>query len=287
MLGSLFGRGIAPSVMFAPTSPSQVPPPSRHLPPPTPGPLPHAGISPCLPRVSLTHPGFFPSARPDPALPLSRHPSPARVSSSTFCHGTPLLPCSLPIPAPHFLYSAVTPWIPPCLVSLSRVPRCSRGGEQGHPLALGCAGQSRITWAQLHSWSPSGVVLDPGRLRAGGEWPGLARRDAQGPFPLRIAPALLRQASYGTIKIGIYQSLKRLFVDRMEGRCWGRAARAPPSSPASHSGHLPAPLPHTPGCVFCSFLALSFPPQDSHRNGAPLLGAVVFFVSESKDWIQS
>nr|XP_020660359.1 brain mitochondrial carrier protein 1 isoform X2 [Pogona vitticeps] len=32
-----------------------------------------------------------------------------------------------------------------------------------------------------------------------------------------IAPALLRQASYGTIKIGIYQSLKRLFVDRLEG----------------------------------------------------------------------
>nr|XP_006118157.1 brain mitochondrial carrier protein 1 isoform X1 [Pelodiscus sinensis] len=31
-----------------------------------------------------------------------------------------------------------------------------------------------------------------------------------------IAPALLRQASYGTIKIGIYQSLKRLFVDRLE-----------------------------------------------------------------------
>ncbi|XP_029460806.1 brain mitochondrial carrier protein 1 [Rhinatrema bivittatum] len=31
-----------------------------------------------------------------------------------------------------------------------------------------------------------------------------------------IAPALLRQASYGTIKIGIYQSLKRLFVDRTE-----------------------------------------------------------------------
>ncbi|XP_058052819.1 brain mitochondrial carrier protein 1 isoform X1 [Ahaetulla prasina] len=32
-----------------------------------------------------------------------------------------------------------------------------------------------------------------------------------------IAPALLRQASYGTIKIGIYQSLKRLFVNRLEG----------------------------------------------------------------------
>ncbi|XP_026558755.1 brain mitochondrial carrier protein 1 isoform X2 [Pseudonaja textilis] len=31
-----------------------------------------------------------------------------------------------------------------------------------------------------------------------------------------IAPALLRQASYGTIKIGIYQSLKRLFVNRLE-----------------------------------------------------------------------
>ena len=35
----------------------------------------------------------------------------------------------------------------------------------------------------------------------------------------RIAPALLRQASYGTIKIGIYQSLKRLFVERLEGQC--------------------------------------------------------------------
>uniref|UniRef100_A0A2K5JI37 Solute carrier family 25 member 14 n=1 Tax=Colobus angolensis palliatus TaxID=336983 RepID=A0A2K5JI37_COLAP len=33
-----------------------------------------------------------------------------------------------------------------------------------------------------------------------------------------IAPALLRQASYGTIKIGIYQSLKRLFVERLEIR---------------------------------------------------------------------
>ncbi|KAJ1114618.1 hypothetical protein NDU88_002853 [Pleurodeles waltl] len=31
-----------------------------------------------------------------------------------------------------------------------------------------------------------------------------------------IAPAVLRQASYGTIKIGTYQSLKRLFVDRPE-----------------------------------------------------------------------
>lgn len=33
----------------------------------------------------------------------------------------------------------------------------------------------------------------------------------------RIAPAMLRQASYGTIKIGTYQSLKRLFVERPEG----------------------------------------------------------------------
>ncbi|XP_053563973.1 kidney mitochondrial carrier protein 1 isoform X2 [Bombina bombina] len=31
-----------------------------------------------------------------------------------------------------------------------------------------------------------------------------------------IAPAMLRQASYGTIKIGTYQSMKRLFVDRPE-----------------------------------------------------------------------
>lgn len=43
------------------------------------------------------------------------------------------------------------------------------------------------------------------------------------PFVLwfdRIAPAMLRQASYGTIKIGTYQSLKRLFVERPEGE-WG------------------------------------------------------------------
>ncbi|XP_061695695.1 kidney mitochondrial carrier protein 1-like isoform X2 [Syngnathoides biaculeatus] len=31
---------------------------------------------------------------------------------------------------------------------------------------------------------------------------------------LRIAPATLRQASYGTVKIGVYQSLKRLLVER-------------------------------------------------------------------------
>ncbi|NWI53953.1 KMCP1 protein, partial [Calyptomena viridis] len=31
-----------------------------------------------------------------------------------------------------------------------------------------------------------------------------------------IAPAMLRQASYGTLKIGTYQSLKRVFVDRPE-----------------------------------------------------------------------
>lgn len=33
----------------------------------------------------------------------------------------------------------------------------------------------------------------------------------------RIAPAMLRQASYGTIKIGTYQSLKRTFVEHPEG----------------------------------------------------------------------
>ena len=31
---------------------------------------------------------------------------------------------------------------------------------------------------------------------------------------LGIAPAMVRQASYGTIKIGTYQSLKQLFVER-------------------------------------------------------------------------
>lgn len=250
------------------------PPAFPGSPPPIPG-------SSRLPAPALPCPASFPAPLPSPGLLfhlLSRHPS------------APLLPAH---PGPPFPVRCCDPVDPslPCLPERSSPVFPRRGARPGlrgcRPLALGCAGQSRITWAQPHSWSPSGVVLDPGRLRAGGEWPGLALRDAQGPFPLRIAPALLRQASYGTIKIGIYQSLKRLFVDRMEGRCWGRAARAPPSSLASHSGHLPAPLPHSPGCVFCSFLALSFPPQDSHRNGAPLLGAVVFFVSESKDWIQS
>ncbi|RLW08430.1 hypothetical protein DV515_00003257 [Chloebia gouldiae] len=33
-----------------------------------------------------------------------------------------------------------------------------------------------------------------------------------------IAPAMLRQASYGTIKIGTYQSLKRMFVERPEAK---------------------------------------------------------------------
>lgn len=37
--------------------------------------------------------------------------------------------------------------------------------------------------------------------------------------PLRISPALLRQASYGTIKIGTYNTLKRMFVAHPEGGC--------------------------------------------------------------------
>lgn len=36
-------------------------------------------------------------------------------------------------------------------------------------------------------------------------------------FVCSISPAMLRQASYGTIKIGTYQSFKRLLVDRPEG----------------------------------------------------------------------
>lgn len=35
--------------------------------------------------------------------------------------------------------------------------------------------------------------------------------------PKRISPALLRQASYGTIKIGTYNTLKKLFVSQPEG----------------------------------------------------------------------
>ncbi|XP_017596549.1 PREDICTED: brain mitochondrial carrier protein 1 [Corvus brachyrhynchos] len=87
------------------------------------------------------------------------------------------------------------------------VPSPGTGAEWGSP------GLSR---ARLRFSEPPQGCAWPRQFAGGGEWPVLARRDAQGPFPLRIAPALLRQASYGTIKIGIYQSLKRLFVDRME-----------------------------------------------------------------------
>jgi hypothetical protein len=34
----------------------------------------------------------------------------------------------------------------------------------------------------------------------------------------RIAPALLRQASYGTIKIGVYHYMKRLFAESEKGK---------------------------------------------------------------------
>lgn len=37
-------------------------------------------------------------------------------------------------------------------------------------------------------------------------------------FIFRIAPALLRQASYGTIKIGVYHTLKRAIVPNPEGK---------------------------------------------------------------------
>lgn len=33
----------------------------------------------------------------------------------------------------------------------------------------------------------------------------------------RIAPALLRQATYGTIKIGVYHTLKRAFISNPRG----------------------------------------------------------------------
>ena len=36
-------------------------------------------------------------------------------------------------------------------------------------------------------------------------------------FLFRLSPALLRQATYGTIKIGIYHSLKRTFVPDVKG----------------------------------------------------------------------
>ncbi|XP_026704492.1 brain mitochondrial carrier protein 1 [Athene cunicularia] len=76
-------------------------------------------------------------------------------------------------------------------------------------MAGGCQAQAVpfAVWGLVRSdlWWACEEDHHPGRLQQFHLFP-----------PLRIAPALLRQASYGTIKIGIYQSLKRLFVDRLE-----------------------------------------------------------------------
>lgn len=74
----------------------------------------------------------------------------------------------------------------------------------------------------------------------------------------RIAPAMLRQASYGTIKIGTYQSFKRLLVERPEGELFWFL-----SSPSRHvrcikgscrcafcrSGLLVSDEMHSPSCL--------------------------------------
>lgn len=207
--------------------------PPQAIPLPTPGPVPHPGISPAFP------------GSPAPSLVLPLRPSrpcfspgtvsPARVLSSTLS-----TPCPAPRPSQPRAALLGPPEIPPCLgqsVPVFPGPGARPGLRRCHPPALGVRGAiPGYPGQSCISRSRSRVMPGPGRLRAGAECPGIARGDAQGSFPLRIAPALLRQASYGTIKIGIYQSLKRLFVDRMEGRCWGRAAQAPSSSPTSHSG---------------------------------------------------
>lgn len=61
----------------------------------------------------------------------------------------------------------------------------------------------------------------------------------------RIAPAMLRQASYGTIKIGTYQTFKRLLVERPEGESQFLALYLSPTHTVvhTHSGRLwPAPI---------------------------------------------
>ncbi|CAB1326566.1 unnamed protein product [Coregonus sp. 'balchen'] len=54
-----------------------------------------------------------------------------------------------------------------------------------------------------------------------------------------LAPAMLRQASYGTIKIGTYQSFKRLLVDRPEDPYAGSGQ----CNPGKHGGKLHQHLP--------------------------------------------
>uniref|UniRef100_G3QCC6 Uncharacterized protein n=1 Tax=Gasterosteus aculeatus aculeatus TaxID=481459 RepID=G3QCC6_GASAC len=54
-----------------------------------------------------------------------------------------------------------------------------------------------------------------------------------------ISPALLRQASYGTIKIGTYNSLKRLFVTNPEDQNAGAGQFAPRQHDVQLHEHLP------------------------------------------------
>lgn len=103
----------------------------------------------------------------------------------------------------------------PCSASAARKAAApSTRGEYGAGGAEGLCGLGG-------GGAAAGVVAARGASRRSALRPGVPPRwELQlPPFvpPLRIAPALLRQASYGTIKIGIYQSLKRLFVDRLEG----------------------------------------------------------------------
>lgn len=86
--------------------------PPQVLPLPTPGPPPHPGISPCLPRVSPTHPGFFSSAHPGPASVLAPLPQPGSLfPPSVTASLRSLAPCPSrpPFPAPPGSLSAPNP----------------------------------------------------------------------------------------------------------------------------------------------------------------------------------
>lgn len=181
------------------------------------------------PCWALSSAAASPFWRGRPHQPVPGSPCPSRGVSHTsasppaFPGSPPPIPGPLPVPFSRPPTACRVLGLPGSLPERSLPIFPSWGARPGlrgcHPLPRGCVGQSRVIPGYQSCISRSRSCAWPRQSEGGGEWPGLAHRDAQAPFPLRIAPALLRQASYGTIKIGIYQSLKRLFVDRMEGRC--------------------------------------------------------------------